>query len=128
MALKPVYALVADLFFATKIVKTAQSLALEARAFDTAERLIQAAKEKEPSVVLLDCQGLEKEAFRVLDSFRSEPSLSKVPRIGYLYHGAQELKRDMRNAGCEQVFTKSEFTKGLENILARFVHGFSSRI
>ena len=128
MAVKPVYALVADLFFATKIVKTAQSLALEARAFDTAERLLQASSEKEPGVVLIDCQGLEKEAFRVLDSFRAHPALSKVPRIGYLSHGAQDLKRDMRNAGCEQVYTKSEFSKGLENILARYVHGFSSRI
>jgi len=128
MTLKPVYLLGADLFFATKIVKTAQAVGLEARAFDSADRLIQAAQAREPALVILDCGGLEKEAFRLLDQFRSAPSLSKIPRVGYLLHIAQDLKREMKGAGCDAVYSKAEFTRELENLLMRHTHGFSSRI
>jgi len=128
MELKPVYLLANDLFFSTKVVKTAQAAGLEARAFDTAGRLLQASREKEPALVLLDCQGLEKEAHRLLDAFRFDEKLSKIPRIGYLSHVAQDLKREMRDAGCEQVYAKSEFSRELENLLIRYAHGLPSRI
>ena len=128
MNLKPVYALVGDLFFASKIVKTAQALELEVRVFDSAARLLQASREKEPMLVLLDCQGLEREAFHLLGELRSDTSLSAVPRIGYLSHVSQDLRREMREAGCEQVYPKSTFTKELENLLARYSRGLSSRI
>ena len=123
---KPIYLLANDLFFATKVVKTAQSLSLEARAFDTADRLLQASREKEPSLVILDCGGLEKQAFQLLDAFRNDAQLSKVPRIGYLSHMARELEREMRTAGCNQVYTKLQFTKELEILLARSMHDVSS--
>ena len=122
------YLLANDLFFATKIVKTAQAAGLHARAFDSAERLLEASREKEPALVFLDCQGLEKEAYRLLDAFRPDEKLSKVPRIGYLSHVAQDLKREMRTAGCEQVYAKSEFSRELETLLVRYAHGLPSRI
>ena len=125
---QPLYALVGNLFFATKIVKAAQAVGLEVRAFDSADRLLEASREKTPSVVVMDCEGLEKEVFRLLDKFRSEEALSSIPRIGYLSHTAQDLKREMREAGCMQVYTKSELTKEMENILARYGHGLSSRL
>jgi CheY-like chemotaxis protein len=128
MQSKPVYALVSDLFFASKIVKTGQSLGVEVRAFDTADRLVQASREKGPALVILDCERSEHEAFRALESFRSESALLSIPRIGYLSHTAQELKREMRTAGCEQVYVRSEFTKELQNILMRYTGGFSSRV
>lgn len=128
MGTKPVYMLVNDIFFATKIVKTAQSMGLEVRAFDTADRLIQTSKEKEPALVMMDCQGLEKEAYRLLEEFRSDGALSKVPVIGYLSHVAKDLKREMQSAGCVHVYAKSEFSKELENLLVRYAHGFPSRI
>lgn len=118
MALKPVYLLVSNLFFATKIVKTAEAVGLEARAFDSAVRLLGASQDKEPALVILDC-ALEREAFRLLDEFRSSEKLSAIPRIGYLSHLAQELKRQIEGAGCEAVYSKAEFTKGLENLLMR---------
>jgi len=125
---KPIYVLVADLFFAMKIVKTAEGLGLEARAFDSSERLLQALEEKEPTLMILDCEGLEREAFRLLERFQSDPKLSGIPRVGYLSHRAQELKREMLQAGCEQVYAKSEFTKELESLLTRYTNDFSSRI
>lgn len=128
MELKPVYLLAKDLFFATKIVKTAQAMGLEARAFDHSERLIEAARQKEPALVMMDVEGCEKEAFQLLEVFRSDKTFSSVPCVGYLSHTAQELKREMRNAGCEQVFARSEFVKELENLLMRYAHGIPSRL
>jgi CheY-like chemotaxis protein len=126
--LKPVYVLVGDLFFATKIVKTAESLGVQIRTFDSADRLLQAAKEREPMLLILDCEKLEKEAFRILQLIRSEKGWAAVPRIGYLSHSAQALKGEMRAAGCEQVYAKSEFTKELGNLLMRYTYGASPRV
>ena len=125
---KPIYLLVNDLFFATKVVKTAQALGLEARAFDTADRMLGASREKEPALVILDCGGLERECYKLLGAFRSDALLSKVPHIGYLSHGARDLSREMRAAGCNQVYTKSQFTKELDLLLARTTHGIPSRL
>ena len=122
------YLLVNDIFFATKIVKAVQAVKAEARAFDSAGRLFHAAKEKEPALVIMDCEGLEKEAFRVLQEFRSEPALVRVPRVGYLSHTAQNLKREMLAAGALHVYAKSEFSKELDDLLVRYTRGISSRI
>ena len=128
MVLKPVYALVRDLFFATKIVKTAEAAGLKARTFDSAERLVAAATENEPSFVMMDCETLEREAFRALEAFRRNPTLSKIPRVGFLTHGTGDLKRQMQDAGCEKVCTKSEFTRELETLMVRYGNGIPSRI
>lgn len=128
MNLKPMYALVKDLFFATKIVKTAEAAGFRVRAFDSAERLLQASEEEVPSLLILDCEGLEKEAFEILRRCRLKEALSKIQRIGYLSHGARELKQEMQSAGCERVYTKSEFAKELEQILLRYGDGLSPRI
>lgn len=128
MALKPVYILVNNLFFAEKIVKTAQGMGLEAKAFDTARRLVQSAGEREPALVIMDCEGLEKEAHQLLKELRSDEKLLKVPPIGYLSHTSQDLKREMREAGCVQVYNKAEFTRELENLLTRYAHGVSYRV
>lgn len=126
--LKPVYVLVNNLFFATKMIKTANAQGLEARAFDVAERLVQVAKEKEPALVIMDCENLEKESFSLLKQFQSDEKLSQVPRIGYLAHVAGDLKEEMRNAGCLQVYSKSQFVRELENLLTRHAHGISYRV
>jgi len=128
MALKPVYILVNNLFFAEKIVKTAQGMGLEAKAFDTAQRLVQSAGEREPALVIMDCEGLEKESHQLLKELRSEEKLLKVPPIGYLSHTSRDLKREMREAGCVQVYNKAEFTRELENLLTRYAHGVSYRV
>jgi len=126
--MKPVYVLVKNLFFATKIVKTAQAAGLPVRCFDEAAKLVGASRTEEPNLVILDCHGLEKEAFQVLSEFRKDPGLSRVSRIGYLTHGARDLKVEMEQAGCEHVYTQSEFTKELENLLVKYNHGFPSRV
>ena len=123
MMQKPVYMLVNDIFFATKMVKSAQALQLESRAFDSAERLFQAAKAKPPALVILDCQGLENEAFKVLSDFKQDETLACVPRIGYLSHAAQDLKKEMQAAGAMHVYSKSEFSRDLDTLLARLTHG-----
>ena len=126
--IKPVYALVGDLIFATRIAKTAETMGLGARTFDRAQRVMQASKEREPSLVIMDCERLEKEAFQLLAAMRTDASLAKIPCVGYLSHTARELKQEMREAGCEQVYSRSEFTKELEQILTRYSHGIPSRI
>lgn len=128
MAAKPIYVLVGNLFFAEKIVKRVQAQGLEARAFDSAQKLIRASQEREPALVVLDCEGLEKEAFNALREFRRDTRFSKVPSIGYLNGSKLELKQEMQNAGCIHMYTKTEFSKELGNILTRAINGFSSRI
>ena len=124
---KPIYMLANDLFFASKVVKTAEASGVPARAFDAAGRLIQASREKEPSLVLMDCERLEREAFRLLQEFHADGKLSRVPCVGYLSHTARDLKGEMLAAGATQVYFRSEFSKQLENLLMRYAGGLPSR-
>lgn len=126
--LPPVFALVKDLFFATKMVKMVQSMGLTARTFDTAERLLGAAAQEPPSLILLDCEGLEREAFSLLAGAQRTEALKNIPRIGYLSHAARALKEEMLRAGCEHVYSKSEFVRELESQLVKYSHGFPSRV
>lgn len=126
--MKPIYVLVKNLFFATRIVKTAQAAGLPVRCFDEAVKLVGASKTDGPNLVIMDCHGLEKEAFQVLKAFREDPGLSRISKIGYLTHGARDLKMEMEQAGCEHVYTQSEFTRELENLLVKYNHGLPSRV
>jgi len=128
VAPKPIYALVGNLFFAEKIVKRVKAQGLEARAFDSAQKLVSASGQKEPALVLLDCDGLEKEAFETLRQFRRDARFSKIPAVGFLNGSKLALKQEMRNAGCIQVYTMTEFSKELDTLIARTHNGFSSRI
>lgn len=123
MIAKPVYALVKDLSLAGRMVKSAQASGVPMRTFDTSQRLLEACKAREPALVILDADRLEREAFQALQGFRSDEKFRKVPAVGFAAGAAQALIRELKEAGCLQVYQKTELFKGLNDLFMRYAYG-----
>lgn len=115
-----VYGLVSNLLFASKIAQSAKHCHLSVHNFDKAGPLLEHAKMKAPVLVILDWDGCEAEAYKILKEFRQNADLKGVPTIGYVSHVKTALKEEAQRAGCHRVYPKSEFTRILDELLARY--------
>ena len=115
-----VFGLISNLLSASKIAQSAKHCHLGVHNFDKADPLIEHAKAKLPLLVILDWDGCEAEAFKLLKVFQGDEGLKKVPIIGYLSHVKTALKEEAQKAGCLRVYSKSEFTRELDDLLARY--------
>lgn len=113
--------LVSDMTVAAKIVKSAQSNHLQIRNFDRAEKFSQFALEKSPSMVILDFDTREADAFEILKTFRANADLSHVPVIGFVSKTKEALKREAETAGCLRVFFRTDFFAGLSDLWIRYL-------
>src|SRR5262245_220271 len=108
-----VIAAITDLFFRTKALETAESLAVTLDiARDADERLKQVRAEK-PRLVLMDLQAA---ALQPLDTL---VALDGIPVVGFLAHEEVELRDQALAAGCGEVLTKGQFSASLPSILRR---------
>lgn len=116
-----VYGLVADLLFATRIAKAAQHCHLAVHNFSEAAPLLEHVKAKRPSLIILDWDGREAEAYKVLKELGAIAEANKVPSIGYVSQSKIAVRDEAQRAGCHRVFLKTEFVKELDLILMRYV-------
>ena len=115
-----VYALVSNLLSASKIAQSAKHCHLSVHNFDKTQPLLEHAKKKAPLLVILDWDGCEAEAFKLLKEFHENADLKAVPTIGYVSHVKTALREEAQRAGCHRVYPKSEFTRILDELLARY--------
>ncbi len=115
-----VYGLVSDILFASKIAQAAKHVHLAVHNFDKAEPLLQHTKQRPPVLIILDWDRCEAEAFKVLKELSSNADLKSVPSVGYLSQIKAPLKEEAQRAGCHRVYTKTEFTRSLEDLLVRY--------
>src|SRR5436190_11657756 len=78
-----VLGLVSNILFATKIAQAAKHCHLSVHNFDRAQPLVEHAKEKPPLLVILDWDGCEAEAYKVLKEIQANADLKTVAAIGY---------------------------------------------
>lgn len=116
-----VLGLVSQIPFAAKIAQAAKSCRLNVHNFDRASVLIEYAKQHPPVVVILDWDGCQAEAFKVLKEFAACADLKNVPTVGYVSYPNEVLKQEARLAGCHRVYSKSEFIRALEDLLVRYL-------
>jgi PleD family two-component response regulator len=112
--------LVSDLLMATKIAQAAKHNHLGVHNFDRAGALVEHAASKRPFLVILDWDGCEAEAFKVLKAFREDAVLKGIPTVGYVSQSKKEVKEEAERAGCHRVYTKVEFTHAVDDILMRY--------
>ena len=115
-----VFGLVSNILLATKIAQSAKHCHLGIHNFDKAEPLLEHAKTKPPLLVILDWDGCEAEAFKVLKAFAAHADLKHIPTAGYLSHLKTDLKGEAQRAGCLHVYSRSEFTRELDDLLIRY--------
>lgn len=115
-----IFALVADMATATRIVKCAAALHVGVRNFDSTEKLIAQAVSDRPFLVILDFEKREAEAFRALHLLRQSADLKGVPAVGFLTQEKIMAKPEAEKAGCVRVYMKTEFGRELPDLITRY--------
>jgi len=117
---RPVYALVSEMAFATKIAKAVNSFHLKVRNFDRAEALISNAAQEGPCLIILDWDSREAESYKVLKEVKERPGLQSTAVVGFVAAGKRDVGREAETAGCLRVYFKTDFLKNLNDLIMRF--------
>lgn len=112
---------VGDMAMATRITKAAKQCGLAVKNFDHIEPLLKHAETKVPEVVFMDWDRLEAKCYELLQLARNLDTWSTVSLIGYVSQNKAALKEEAQRAGCQRVYSKTEFIAELEMLIARSV-------
>lgn len=113
-----VLAAVEDLLFRGKISATAEALGVRAAFPRSPKKLLQAADESPPDLLILDLNSARYEPLKLLGELKGNDSTKRIPVVGFLSHVQKDLALAAREAGCDRVVARSAFTKDLPEILA----------
>lgn len=110
-----VWAIVDDIFFASKIRGTAEALELKIIFPKTIDAMIEKLENEKPDLVIFD---LHNQKVDVLSAARELKGRAKeIPLLGFFSHVEVELQRNALAAGFDRVLPRSAFTRDLAEIL-----------
>ncbi|HEV7859526.1 MAG TPA: hypothetical protein VGO91_12975 [Pyrinomonadaceae bacterium] len=112
-----IIAVVEDLFFASKIRATAAHLGIEVSFAKSAPAALEAARQKRPSLIVVDLHALKCEPFALARQLKEDQQLREIELAGFFSHVQTELMNEARAAGYDRVLPRSAFTKHLSDIL-----------
>lgn len=115
--MKRVLAAVEDLLFRSKISSTADSLGVEAAFPRNGKKLLEAAREAPPDLLVLDLASDRYDPMALLEALKSDERTRNVPVVGYLPHVRGDLAVAARERGCDRVLARSAFVENLEGII-----------
>ncbi|MGH7602283.1 MAG: hypothetical protein ACREOI_38445 [bacterium] len=116
MAAKPIYILVADLFFRSKIRAVAEAAAVTvhfARSFDELQTLLP--KTQGGAMVIVDLSDRSLRPLEILPGLAQAPQVAGL--LGFLSHVEVATANAAREVGCT-VLPRSKFVENLPAILA----------
>ncbi|MBA2441953.1 MAG: response regulator [Rubrobacter sp.] len=113
-----VLAAVEDLLFRSKISETADTLGIDARFPRSKEKLLAAARESPPDLIVLDLAASRFEPMALIQTLKSDAALEGVETVGFLPHVEKDLALAARESGCDRIMARSAFTKDLPEILS----------
>jgi PleD family two-component response regulator len=112
-----VLAAVDDMFFASKIRATAESVGVEFERARTVESAIEKARANRPSVVLADLHSQNCDPFALAEQLKADAELRDVPLVGFFSHVQTELRDRAQAVGFDRVLARSAFVIQLPTIL-----------
>lgn len=113
-----VFAIVDDMFFASKIRATAEAVGIEVSFPRSVERLVEKAREARPGLVVVDLHNTKIDPVAVGRELKSDEDLKGVPLLGFFSHVHTDLQRNAVAAGYDQVIPRSVFARDLGQILS----------
>ena len=111
-----VVTVVPDLFFATRIAATAQTLGVELEACAAAGALA-ACRRDPPDLVIVDLQAAGDPVALAVE-LKRDPATRAVPVAGFYAHVDQAIRRAAEAGGVDVVLPRSAFTARLAELLA----------
>jgi len=112
-----VLAVVDDLFFAAKILETAQRLGVPLTLIRSPEELLTQARAHTPRLVIFDLNAEGCRPIEGIRRLRADPAFHPVATLGFFSHVQQDLKTTAAEAGCGRILPRSAFAVQLPEIL-----------
>jgi CheY-like chemotaxis protein len=112
-----ILAAVDDMFFAAKIRATAEALGVSIKFYRQVDRLVAAAGEQLPDLILVDLHNEKLDPIGLARELKSSEPLKAIPLLGFFSHVQTELRANALEAGYDQVIPRSIFARDLASIL-----------
>jgi CheY-like chemotaxis protein len=106
-----------DLFFASKIRATAESLGVAIDKARTVESALDKARANRPSLIVADLHSERLDAVALAQALKSDADLRDVPLIGFFSHVQIEFRDRALAAGFDQALPRSVFTQQLSKLI-----------
>lgn len=107
-----------DMFFASKIRGTAESLGVPVTMVRSQPGMEQAFASATPALVILDLNSQRMNPIEIIRLIKSLENGDAVTVIGFLSHVQVDLKQRAEEAGCDRVMPRSLFTQRLADIIS----------
>lgn len=114
---RTVFAVVDDLFFASKIRGTGEQLGITVRFARTIDALIEAARRVQPALIVCDLHSQKVDPNELAKQLKADEQLRSIPLLGFFSHVQTELKQQAEQAGFDRVIPRSAFNAQLIQIL-----------
>lgn len=111
-----VLAAVTNLFFVAKLESAARHASIDLSFVSSEDDLLEKAREG-AELVVLDLGDQDLDAVEAIKKLRAEPETAAVPMLGFYRHTQPDLAERAREAGCESVMPRSQFTARLVDLL-----------
>ncbi|HEX6728850.1 MAG TPA: response regulator [Pyrinomonadaceae bacterium] len=112
-----VFAIVEDMFFASKIRATAEALGVEVFFLRSQGALTEKAKDKKPDLILVDLHNQKLDAIELATELKGKDEVREAKLLAFFSHVETELQRKALDAGFDQVVPRSVFSRDLSEIL-----------
>ena len=106
-----------DLIFSIKVSTAAKSLNANVYFERSGEKLLQAIREKRPTLVIFDLNSARLRPLEAIASLKADPDLNTIRTLGYVSHVDTATIDAARTAGIDQVMARSAFVAQLGDIL-----------
>jgi CheY-like chemotaxis protein len=112
-----IIAAVDDMFFASKIRATAEALGVNIKFHRRLDRLVAAAVEQSPDLILIDLHNEKLNAIELARELKANEGSKDIPLLGFFSHVQTDLQRAAVEAGFDKVIPRSVFSRDLAQIL-----------
>jgi CheY-like chemotaxis protein len=112
-----VFAIVEDMFFASKIRATAEALGVEVFFLRSQGALTDKAKDKKPDLILVDLHNQKLDTVELARELKEKDEVGDAKLLAFFSHVETELQRKALEAGFDHVLPRSVFSRELSEIL-----------
>lgn len=116
---RPIIAAVDDMFFASKIRATAESLDIVVKFARSNDAVVASAQLEHPSLIIVDLHSQKIRPIELALQLKSSEGFRSLRLLGFFSHVDTEVLRQAREAGYDEVLPRSAFSANLSTILQR---------
>ncbi|HEY8227738.1 MAG TPA: response regulator [Pyrinomonadaceae bacterium] len=112
---RTIWAIVDDMFFASKIRATAEALGVTIVFLRTVDAMIEKLDDQEPDLVIFDLHNPKLNPVNAARELKARDN--EIPLLGFFSHVEVELQKSALAAGFDRVIPRSVFSSNLADIL-----------